>query len=82
MAKRKRVTRKVAKKKDNIVEEIKFLKERYDIDEIQFMDDNLTLNIGHFKELMDGMKGLDLCWCTPNGIMINTMTPELIKDMK
>jgi len=67
---------------DNILEEIKILKNTYNIDEIQFMDDNLTLNNDRFKKLMDGMRELGLYWCTPNGVMINTMTPELIKKMK
>lgn len=65
----------------NVMAEINQLKERYDIDEIQFADDNLTLNRDHSVEFFNALKEANLLWCTPNGTMVNTLTPELLELM-
>jgi len=65
----------------NVMAEIKQLKERYNIDEIQFADDNLTLNRDHSVEFFNALKEANLLWCTPNGTMVNTLTPELLDLM-
>ena len=66
---------------ENVMAEINQLKERYQIDEIQFADDNLTLNRGHSVEFFNALKEANLSWCTPNGTMVNTLTPELLDLM-
>ncbi len=66
---------------ENIMQEIFQLKERYDIDEIQFADDNLTLNREHSIQFFNELKKAGLKWCTPNGTMINTLTPDLLDLM-
>jgi anaerobic magnesium-protoporphyrin IX monomethyl ester cyclase len=65
----------------NVIGEIRALKERYAIDEIQFADDNLTLNRDHSVEFFKELRNLGLKWCTPNGTMINTLSPELLELM-
>jgi anaerobic magnesium-protoporphyrin IX monomethyl ester cyclase len=65
----------------NVMQEIMLLKERYGIDEIQFADDNLTLNREHSVEFFNALKEAGLKWCTPNGTMINTLTPDLLDLM-
>lgn len=65
----------------NVMKEISHLKERYGIDEIQFADDNLTLNREHSVEFFNALKQAGLKWCTPNGTMINTLTPDLLDLM-
>jgi len=66
---------------DNIIGELNLLKEKYDIREIQFVDDNLTANKKMAKELFCRMKNLNLKWCTPNGLMFNTVDKEMIRLM-
>jgi len=70
-----------ARSVDNIIDELKMLKEKYDIKEVQFIDDNLTVNKQMAKELFRKMKNLSLKWCTPNGLMFNTLDKEMIKLM-
>ncbi|MFC1590742.1 B12-binding domain-containing radical SAM protein [Candidatus Omnitrophota bacterium] len=66
---------------ENIIGEMTLLKERYGVKEIQFVDDNLTANKPLAKELFKRMKGLDLKWCTPNGVMFNTIDGEMLSLM-
>ena len=66
---------------DNIIGEVKELQDRYGADEIQFADDNLTYVRTHSQELFRGMAPLNIKWCTPNGTMINTLSPELLDLM-
>ncbi|MFH1593994.1 MAG: radical SAM protein [Candidatus Omnitrophota bacterium] len=66
---------------DNIMEEIELLKERYNIGEVQFIDDNLTADPKRAKELFRRMKHLNIHWCTPHGLMTNTVDEELLRVM-
>lgn len=66
----------------NVVAELEQLKERYAIDEIQFADDNLTLAPDRTRDLMAALAIVGLQWCTPNGTMVNTLNPDLIRQMK
>jgi phosphonoacetaldehyde methylase len=66
---------------DNVMKEIKQRVDDYSIDEIQFADDNLTLNKKFFHGLLDELEKFGIQWCTPNGVMINTLTPDLITRM-
>ena len=70
-----------ARSADNIVREIQFYQERYGIDEIQFADDNLTFDRKRATELFGKMTDLAIPWCTPNGIMINTLDAPLLDCM-
>lgn len=66
----------------NVIEEIEHLKMLFNIDELQFADDNLTLKRDHTIDLMNGLKKVGLPWCTANGTMINTLHPELLELMR
>jgi radical SAM superfamily enzyme YgiQ (UPF0313 family) len=57
------------------------MKEKFNIDEIQFADDNLTYDMKHSIEKFKAIKDEDIIWCTPNGTMINKLTPELVEAM-
>ena len=65
----------------NIIREVQAWKSRYKVDEIQFVDDNLTFVRGHSIDLFKALAPLSLKWCTPNGTMVNTLTPELMDLM-
>lgn len=66
---------------DNIIGEMRLLKEKYNIEEIQFVDDNLTVNRNFSMKLFRRMKQFGFKWCTPNGLMFNTIDPGVIKLM-
>ncbi|MFH1359723.1 MAG: radical SAM protein [Candidatus Omnitrophota bacterium] len=67
-----------------IIDELKFLKEKYHIDEVQFIDDNLTFDKKRAEDLFQRMidDKLNLKWCAPNGIAIHTLDENLIRLMK
>ncbi len=71
----------IARTAQNVIEEIVTWQADYDIDEIQFADDNLTLDRRRSLELFEKLADLNINWCTPNGIMINTINDELIEAM-
>jgi radical SAM superfamily enzyme YgiQ (UPF0313 family) len=65
-----------------VIKEIRELKQKYNIDEIQFTDDNLTLNKKRAMAILEGIKDLGLIWCAPNGIAVWTLDEELLLKMK
>jgi anaerobic magnesium-protoporphyrin IX monomethyl ester cyclase len=70
-----------ARSVENIIAEVEYYKRAYAIDEIQFADDNLTLDRRRALQLFTAMRACKLPWCTPNGIMVNTLTTELVDAM-
>jgi radical SAM superfamily enzyme YgiQ (UPF0313 family) len=70
-----------ARSAENVVAEIEHYKNAYGADEIQFADDNLTFDKRRAAELFDKMVPLGLPWCTPNGIMVNTLSADLVDRM-
>lgn len=66
----------------NVVAEIRELKKKYNIDEIQFTDDNLTLNKKRAMEILEGLKDFGLMWCVPQGIAVWALDVELLEKMK
>lgn len=66
----------------SVVNEIRYLKENYNIDEIQFTDDNFTLNKKRAIEILEGIKSFNLHWCTPQGIAVWALDEEIIEKMK
>lgn len=64
---------------DNILSEIRLLKEQYQIEEIQFRDDNIFVDRKRSISLLEGMKEFDMCWCA--GIMIKNLDEPMIKLM-
>ena len=67
-----------------VIAEMKQLKEVYGIKELQFLDDNLTLNREHAKQLFQLMikEGLKLEWTTPQGIAVWTLDREMLELMR
>ncbi|MGA8429768.1 MAG: Sden_1168 family B12-binding radical SAM P-methyltransferase [Candidatus Sulfotelmatobacter sp.] len=70
-----------ARSVDSVISEILYYQQRYGIDEIQFADDNLTFDRRRAMELFEKMSPLGIPWCTPNGIMINTLDEALLDRM-
>ena len=67
---------------DNILAEIDFLREKYDINTIAFMDDTFTLKKSRLMEFCDKLKKKDyeIMWgCTAR---VDTLDEEVLKNMK
>ncbi|MEW6079149.1 MAG: radical SAM protein [Thermodesulfobacteriota bacterium] len=69
---------------ENVLAEIKHLKEAYGIQELKWQDDNLTADKKRAVEIFSKMveRGLAMPWNTPNGIAIWTLDEDLIRLMK
>jgi len=69
---------------DHVLKELALLKEKYDLREIKFQDDNLTFDQDRAKALFRGMveRGLTFHWNTPNGIAIRHLDDEMLSLMK
>lgn len=70
-----------ARSVENVIAEIKGLQARHGVDEIQFADDNLTFDRARARKLFEALQPLATHWCTPNGIMINTLDEALAESM-
>lgn len=68
---------------DNVIEEMKMLKEKYGIEELMFEDDNVTANPKRAKEIFRRMidEKLNFIWDTPNGVGIWSVDKEMIDLM-
>ncbi len=71
----------------NVLEEIKFLVDRYGIRTLEIEDDNFTLRKSRTVEILEGIirlneQGAHLNWRTPNGVKIDTLDHEIIKLIK
>jgi radical SAM superfamily enzyme YgiQ (UPF0313 family) len=65
----------------NIIEEVEELVDNYGIEELQFSDDNMTVDKNRANELFTRLKDYDLSWCTPHGLMMKTVDEKMIKLM-
>lgn len=73
-----------ARSPKKIIEEIKYLKEKYNIKEFQIWDDNFTMNKERAMEFCNLLikENINLEWWCPNGLRIETLDEELLKKMK
>lgn len=69
---------------ENVIQEVQQIVCGYGIKDINFEDDNMTLDKDRFNVLCDLLveKGLDITWSTPNGINADTLDEELVSKMK
>jgi magnesium-protoporphyrin IX monomethyl ester (oxidative) cyclase len=69
---------------DKVLDEMVYLIKEYGVKEIQFIDDNLTLNKKRAIELFNRMieRNLNLVWNTPQGIAVSTLDEEILQKMK
>lgn len=73
-----------ARSVENIIGELKYLKDEFGVREIQFEDDNLTFDKRRAAELFDRMieEKLGLAWTTPNGVAMWSLDKGLLLKMK
>ena len=68
---------------ENVITEIKYLIKKFNIDEIFFSDDNLTMDLKRAEKLFTLMiqDKLKVHWRAPNGLRIDRLNEALIKKM-
>jgi radical SAM superfamily enzyme YgiQ (UPF0313 family) len=69
---------------ENVIEEIKLLKNKFGIQEIHIMDDNFTLDMEYAKNVCRGIikENLGLYFACPNGIRLDRIDQELLQLME
>ncbi len=68
----------------NVIEEIKYLINRFKIKEIHFEDDNLTIKRKHIEKICELIieNNIKISWACPNGIRADKIDSALIALMK
>ena len=69
---------------ENVLGELKTLKEEYKIKCMDFEDDNLTLDLKRAETIFDMMitSKLNIEWETPNGVRADRLSEEMLRKMK
>jgi len=69
---------------ENVVDELEQLIHTYHIKQIDFHDDNLTLDKKRMETICDLIvkRGLDIEWYAPNGVRADTLDENLLTKMK
>ncbi|MBR9706177.1 radical SAM protein [Candidatus Pacearchaeota archaeon] len=67
---------------ENVIKEIKHLVTKYNINEIHFEDDNLTLDKERALKIFEGIKKLGINFNIPSGSALYAMDEEIIEKMK
>jgi anaerobic magnesium-protoporphyrin IX monomethyl ester cyclase len=69
---------------ENVVDEIEQVVNTYHIEQIDFFDDNMTLNKKRMENICDLIlkRGLDIEWYTPNGVRADTLDENLLTKMR
>lgn len=73
-----------AQSPDKVMEELWDLKKRYQVEEIQFFDDNFTVDRKRVVAILDRMlkEEIGLTWSLPIGVGVNSLDPELLALMR
>jgi anaerobic magnesium-protoporphyrin IX monomethyl ester cyclase len=68
----------------HVLEEIDLLHTTYGVNEIQIVDDNFTIDREYVRRFCSGLieRRLTVDWCCPNGVRMDTLDEELLRDMK
>ena len=69
---------------ENVVDEIEQLVHTYHIEQIDFYDDNMTLNKKRMETICDLIveRGLDIEWYVPTGVRADTLDENLLTKMR
>ncbi|MDD5178601.1 MAG: radical SAM protein, partial [Candidatus Nanoarchaeia archaeon] len=68
----------------SVLDEIEFLIKEYNIEEIHFTDDNLTLDKQRARDIFNGMieRKFNVDWATPQGTAVWALDEEMLELMK
>jgi len=69
---------------ENVVDEIEHVVHTYRVKQIDFLDDNMTLDKKRMENICDLIvkRGLDIEWYAPNGVRADGLDENLLKKMK
>ncbi len=69
---------------ENVLDEIEYMVKKHGVEEIQFIDDNLTLDKNRARKIFQGLidRNINIHWNTPNGIAVWTLDEQMLKLMK
>jgi anaerobic magnesium-protoporphyrin IX monomethyl ester cyclase len=69
---------------ENVVDEIEQLIHTYHIEQLDFSDENMTLDKKRMETICDLIveRGLDIEWYTPNGVRADTLDENLLTKMR
>lgn len=69
---------------ENVFAEISSLKEKFGVEEIDFLDDNITLNISRARAIFQGLidRNLNISWSLPNGVAAWKLDNGMLRLMK
>lgn len=69
---------------ENVVNEIEQVVQTYRIKQIDFVDDNMTLDKKRMENICDLIveRGLDIEWYTPNGVRADGLDENLLRKMR
>ncbi len=67
-----------------VLNHIEYVVEKFDVKNIFFEDDNLTLDLARFEAICDGLiaKKIKIGWETPNGVRADCLNLNLLQKMK
>jgi radical SAM superfamily enzyme YgiQ (UPF0313 family) len=73
-----------ARSPKNVVDEIEHVVKTYGIKQVDFYDENMTLDKKRMEEICDQIveRGLRVEWFTPNGVRADTLDETLLRKMK
>lgn len=69
---------------ENVLLELDYLTKKFNVKEVLFEDDNLTLNKERAKQIFQGIvdRKFDVTWSVPNGVAVQTLDDEVLELMK
>lgn len=70
------------RKAEDVVEEARMLKEKYGIEEINIIDENLVADRERTVKIMKGFKELKIAWSNPGGVWVQGLDNDLLDIMK
>ena len=69
---------------ENVLAEIKYLRERWGVKEVHIIDDNFTFDRSLVTEFCEKLLQQDfkICWACPNGIRVDSLDNDLLRLME
>lgn len=67
-----------------VLNHLQHVVQHYGVNHIHFEDDNFTFDQARTKQILDGIEqhGWNLTWDTPNGVRADTLTREILEQMR
>lgn len=73
-----------AQSPEYVASHLELVTKEYGVELVHFEDDNLTLDSGRFRAILDLIeeRGLKFSWDTPNGVRADTLSRDILEKMK